>query len=155
MAAKKSPDARGKGYGGGSRQGQKNVRSASRPASARFAKKKAFISTDNLKKRQTAVLETVSNTVNSFSFTTKIVASLIVMTLAVAALVSLTKSQLTINEKQKRLDELDTQIAQQMLDNEELETKIKDRNQYVEAYAREKLDMVKPGERVYINTVGD
>lgn len=90
------------------------------------------------------------------SFTTKIVVSLIVMTVAVTALVSLTKSQLTVNEKQRTLDELDRKIAQQKLDNKELEDKLNgDLDQYIEAYAREKLDMVKPGERVYINTVGD
>ena len=94
-------------------------------------------------------------TVNSLNFTTKIVASLVILVFAITGFASLIKSQLTINEKQKLLDELDAKIAQQELDNEELETMIQDRNQYVEAYAREKLDMVKPGERVYINTKGD
>lgn len=151
MAARKSPYARGKGNGGSGRRGQKNVRSSA----VRSAKRKRIFSTDNLRKQQTEFFDSVSKTVNSLSFTTKIVASLIILVFAGWGLVSLTKSQLTINEKQRILDELDAQIAQQELDNAELETMIKDRNQYVEAYAREKLDMVKPGERVYINTVGD
>lgn len=153
MAAKKSPAARGKGNGGSRRRGQKYIRSSARPA-----KKKRFFSTDSLKKRQTAIFDSVSetvSTVHSLNTTTKIVASIIITVIAVVGFGSLIKSQLTINEKQRRLDELEAQIAQQQMDNEELETMIKDRNQYVEVYAREKLGMVKPGERVYINTVGD
>lgn len=156
MSAKKSPYARGKDYGGGRRRGQNDVRASARTTFARSAKKKAVFSTDQLKKRQTLVFDTVSNTVHSLNFTTKIVVSLVVLVVAVIGLVSLTKSQLSINEKQKILDDLDTQIAQQKLDNEELQDRINgDLDQYIEAYAREKLDMVKPGERVYINTVGD
>lgn len=151
MAAKKSPSARGKKNGGARRRGQTYVRSAS----ARSDKKKRIFSTDSLKKQQIEFFDSVSETVNSLNFTTKIVASLVILVFAITGFASLIKSQLTINEKQKLLDELDAKIAQQELDNEELETMIQDRNQYVEAYAREKLDMVKPGERVYINTKGD
>lgn len=150
MAVKKTPYARGK-VGGGSRQGQRHARpSAAR--SAKSAKKNHLFSTDSLKKRQAAVIDTI----NSLSFTTKIVISIAVTVTAVVCLVSLTKSQLTINEKQRILNELDMQIAQQQLDNDELKDRINgDLDQYIEAYARENLDMVKPGERVYINTVGD
>lgn len=148
MAVKKAPYARAKIYGGGNRRGHNYAKSSI----GRSAKKSHILSTDGLKKRWTVVTDTI----NSFSFTTKIVVGVMVTALAVACLVSLTKSQLTINNKQKILNELDTKIAQQKLDNDELKDRLDgDLDQYIEAYARENLDMVKPGERVYINTVGD
>ena len=156
MAVKKSPHARGKGYGGANRQGQRNIKtSAVRSSTARpakSAKKSRMFSTSSPKKRQATIIDTIG----SMSFTTKIIISIAVAVTAVICLVSLTKSQLTINEKQKVLDDLDTQIAQQQLENDELKDRINgDLDQYIEAYARENLDIVKPGERVYINTVGD
>lgn len=143
MASKRSASVRGNG-----------ARNVSRKRQGFFhkAKTKVVDSAKSIRDHQALLV----NTFRTMSFTTKIVVSLIVMTVAVTALVSLTKSQLTVNEKQRTLDELDRKIAQQKLDNKELEDKLNgDLDQYIEAYAREKLDMVKPGERVYINTVGD
>lgn len=90
------------------------------------------------------------------SFTTKAVLGIIVFTLAVAAVVSLVKSQMSISEKEKILNDLNLQIQQQQTANDNLEKKINGSlDDYIEEYARDKLDMVKPGERVYINTAGN
>ena len=116
------------------------------------AKVKMNHSADFFRRNRLSLVETI----NTMSFTTKVVLSIISMVIAVSALVSLTRSQLTVNEKERVLADLDRQIAQQTLDNKELDERLHgDLDQYIEAYAREKLDMVKPGERVYINTNGD
>ena len=116
------------------------------------AKKKFFRSTKQLKIRQVDVFDTV----RSANFSTKLVIGALLAIFAVAALISLTKSQISINQKEKILADLELQIAQQQLENDELEKRLNsDSAEYIEDYARDKLDMVKPGERVYINTVGD
>ncbi len=90
------------------------------------------------------------------SFTTKAVLVIAAVVLSVAGIVSLTKSQISISEKEKALNSLNAQIAQQKNENENLEKKINGSlDDYIEDYARDKLDMVKPGERVYINTAGN
>ena len=135
--------------------GQHSGRASGRSGKRRFfatANAKMNDSADFFRRNRISLVETV----NAMSFTTKVVLSLIGMVIAVSALVSLTKAQLTVNEKERTLAELDRQIAQQTLDNKELDERLHgDLDQYIEAYAREKLDMVKPGERVYINTNGD
>lgn len=116
------------------------------------AKKNPANSTKRTKKRQIGHLK------NSYklSFTTKVVLGLVMFVAAVTGIVTLAKAQMSISEKQKILDDLNTKIAQQAAENEELEQKLNGNlDEYIEDYARDKLDMVKPGEHVYINTVGD
>ncbi len=118
------------------------------------AKKKVAGSTKSFRQQQDAILQTI----HGWSFTTRIVVGMIVAVITISAFVSLIKSQLAINEKQQILDQLEARIAQQQADNEELAALLSNDDNldpYIEAYAREKLDMVKPGERVYINTVGE
>ena len=90
------------------------------------------------------------------SFTAKIVAAIAVLVIGAFAIGTLVRQQITVNEKQAILDELDRKIAEQKLANTELEEKLDGNlDEYIELYARENLDMVKPGERVYINTAGE
>ena len=94
--------------------------------------------------------------IHSANLSTKVIVGVLLGVAAVIVVVSVTKSQISVSEKQQTLDDLDAKIAQQELDNAELEQLINgDLNAYIEDYARDKLDMVKPGERVYINTVGE
>lgn len=136
---------------------KKNSRSASKNFFSRAindlkAKKNALKSTKKSKKRQNSRPGIWS----SFSFTTKAVVCLVASVLTVAGIVSLVNSQISISKKQKILDDLNTQIARQQVENEELEQQLNGSlDEYIEAYARDKLDMVKPGERVYINTAGE
>lgn len=116
------------------------------------AKKNSANSTKRTKKRQPG------HSANNYklSFTTKVVLGLVTFIVAVTSIVTLAKAQTSISEKQKILDDLNTKIAQQTAENEELEKKLNGNlDDYIEDYARDKLDMVKPGEHVYINTVGD
>ena len=117
-----------------------------------FAKNNLLNSTKSVKKQQRSVFYDIYSAKTS----TKIIAGIVLATVLVILVGSMTKSQISVSQKQKRLDELDAEIAQQELDNAELEQLINgDLNAYIEDYARDKLDMVKPGERVYINTVGE
>ncbi|MGN0475209.1 MAG: septum formation initiator family protein [Acutalibacteraceae bacterium] len=121
-------------------------------ASNNFVTKKVAAHMKRAKKRR---MKYAQNT-HPLSFTTKAVFGIIVFALSVAAIVSLVKSQISISEKQKILNDLNLQIQQQQTANDNLEKKINGSlDDYIEEYARDKLDMVKPGERVYINTAGN
>ena len=112
------------------------------------AKKKFLHSTQKMRQQQDGLFHEI----HSANLSTKVMLGVA----AVIVVVSVTKSQISVSEKQQVLDDLDAKIAQQELDNAELEQLINgDLNAYIEDYARDKLDMVKPGERVYINTVGE
>lgn len=81
---------------------------------------------------------------------------LVMAVLFAACFISLTRSQISISKKQKVLDELNYKIDAQVAANAEVQSKLNGSlDEYIEDYARDKLDMVKPGERVYINTAGD
>ena len=109
-------------------------------------------STSKIKKQQDGLFREI----HSANASTKLIVGALLAVVAVIVVVSVTKSQISVSEKQQILDDLDAKIAQQELDNAELEQLINgDLNAYIEDYARDKLDMVKPGERVYINTVGE
>jgi cell division protein FtsB len=58
-----------------------------------------------------------------------------------------------INAKNKELEEVREKIAEEMRVNEELQKEMEsiDSDEYIEKVAREKLDMVKRGERVYVD----
>ena len=116
------------------------------------AKKNFLHSTQKMKQQQDGLFHEI----HSANLSTKVIVGVLLGVAAVIVVVSVTKSQISVSEKQQTLDDLDAKIAQQELDNAELEQLINgDLNAYIEDYARDKLDMVKPGERVYINTVGE
>lgn len=98
----------------------------------------------------------IAASLGQISFTAKIVGVLVVLVIGAFAVGTLVKQQIAVNEKQAVLDELDRRIAAQKLANAEMEAKLDgDPDDYIEYYARENLDMVKPGERVFINTAGE
>lgn len=83
----------------------------------------------------------------------------IVLVLALVALVGyfvITTIQLRmdIKDKEAQVSDLSEQIATQDKANEELEDVLNDENEsaYLEQYAREELDYIMPGERVYANS---
>ena len=60
----------------------------------------------------------------------------------------------SIKEKEEQVSKISEQIATQDKANEELEDVLNDENEsaYMEQYAREELDYIMPGERVYANS---
>lgn len=115
--------------------------------------KKKSVNSVKKNKRQRAERSKKSG---GISFTAKLVLISVACVSVVTGMVMLAKSQMSISEKQKILDNLNTQISQQKAANDELEQKLNgDLDEYIEDYARDKLDMVKPGEHVYINTAGN
>ena len=86
-------------------------------------------------------------------------AKLIVGTVIVAAIMigtlSIANSLNSISKKEEILAQLDQQILDQTAENKKLEDELKgDLDQLIEAKAREKLDMVYPGEKIFYNTAG-
>ncbi|MCI5893569.1 MAG: septum formation initiator family protein [Clostridiales bacterium] len=61
--------------------------------------------------------------------------------------------QHTINAKQKEIDEINSQIVSANRETESLKSELESVNEpeYLERMAREKLGLVKPNERVYID----
>lgn len=127
------------------------------PAAAKGTKKNSASSTKKSKIGQFAgFMDGFIDSIHSLSTTTKAILGVVMVAALAFGVINLTRMQLSINEKQKILDDLNTQIAQQELDNQELERKLNsDLKQYIEEYAKDKLDMTSPGERVYINTAGN
>ncbi len=83
----------------------------------------------------------------------------IILVLAFVALVGyfvITTIQLQIDKKEKeeQVSELSQEIAEQDEANEEIENILNSENEseYMEQYAREELDYIMPGERVYADS---
>lgn len=83
----------------------------------------------------------------------------IILVLALVALIGYfvinsIQLRMDIKEKSEEVSELSEQIAQQDEENQELENILNSENEseYLEQYAREELDYVMPGERVYANS---
>ena len=78
---------------------------------------------------------------------------------AVYAVVSLVSIHSQISELRQELAEIQSQITVQEIKNEEM-SKInglseQERSEYIEQIARDELDYVKEGERVFVNVAGD
>lgn len=91
---------------------------------------------------------------------------LAVVLIAVAAfafliysVVSLVGIQSQINERRAELNEIKGEISVQEIKNEEMSKTYnlndKERSEYIEQIARDDLDYVKEGERVFVNVSGD
>ncbi len=83
----------------------------------------------------------------------------IVLVLALVALIGYfiinsIQLRMDINDKSDEVSQLSEQIQQQNEENKELENILNSENEseYLEQYAREELDYVMPGERVYANS---
>ena len=75
------------------------------------------------------------------------------------SVVSLVGIQSQINERRAELEEIKDQITVQEIKNEEMAKTYnlsdKERSDYIEQIARDDLDYVKEGERVFVNVSGD
>lgn len=62
-----------------------------------------------------------------------------------------------IGSKQTQISETEQQIAEQNVENNELKRIIESGNsdEYIERIAREKYGLVRPDERVFVNTLGE
>ena len=73
-------------------------------------------------------------------------------------IVVMVNQQININKKRQELDELNEQIKTQELVNDEmrhiLDSSDSANQQYIEKKARENLNLVDPGERVFVNIAG-
>lgn len=71
-------------------------------------------------------------------------------------LINVVQSQSSITEKERRLAELDREYAEQQMLNDEMQAALEESDEErMERVAREKLDFVLPGERVFVNSSGN
>lgn len=70
--------------------------------------------------------------------------------------IAVLQSYISIGDKQEEYDALVEKYNEQLLRNAELNALLEESDdEYIERVAREKLDMVYPGERVFINSSGN
>ncbi len=70
--------------------------------------------------------------------------------------ITVIQSYISIADKQAEYDKLLERYNEQLLQNAELNALLEESDdEYIERVAREKLDMVYPGERVFINSSGN
>ena len=83
----------------------------------------------------------------------KILRNILIIIVAIYVIFVFVNQQKTLNEYSKNSEELTEQIATEKVNNEELNQKKEDVNslEFIEEMAREKLDMYKPNERVYVD----
>ena len=83
----------------------------------------------------------------------KILRNILIIIVAIYVIFVFVNQQKTLNEYSKNSEELKEQIATEKANNEELNQKKDDVNslEFIEEMAREKLDMYKPNERVYVD----
>ena len=78
---------------------------------------------------------------------------------AVYAVISLASIHAQINERRRELEEIRDEITVQEIKNEEMNKTYslsdQERSDYLEQIARDELDYVKEGERVFVNVAGD
>lgn len=71
----------------------------------------------------------------------------------------LVNQQIQINQKKSELEDLNNELSIQNIKNEEMKSIIdsndEDNLEYIERIAREDLDFVKEGERVFVNVAGN
>ncbi|CCU77591.1 Cell division protein DivIC (FtsB), stabilizes FtsL against RasP cleavage [Halanaerobium saccharolyticum subsp. saccharolyticum DSM 6643] len=77
---------------------------------------------------------------------------IIIVIIAVISVFNFYQNTTKINQIETQISEIETQIAKEKAKNEKLEKQIKnsDDNEYIEEIAREKLGLVKPGEKLLI-----
>ena len=83
----------------------------------------------------------------------KIYKKLIILLIAAYAVFTIINQQKTLNQYSKQTDELNQEITEETQTKEELakEKENVDSLEFIEQMAREKLDMYRPNERVYID----
>lgn len=66
--------------------------------------------------------------------------------------VMLINVQVEINNRKKDISDVNSQITQQQTDNDEMRAAAEnDDTDYIEQYARDKLDYAKPGEKIFVD----
>lgn len=83
----------------------------------------------------------------------KILRNIFIIAIAIYIVFVFINQQKTLNEYSKNTEELNQQIASEEATNEQLNQKKDDVNslEFIEEMAREKLDMYRPNEKVYID----
>lgn len=83
----------------------------------------------------------------------KIFRNILIIFVAIYVIFVFVNQQKTLNEYSKNSEKLKEQIVTEKANNEELNQKRDDVNslEFIEEMAREKLDMYKPNERVYVD----
>ena len=83
----------------------------------------------------------------------KLLRNILIIAIAIYVVFIFVNQQQTLNEYSKNTEELNQQIAEEKANNEDLNQKKDDVNSldFIEEMAREKLDMYRPNERVYID----
>lgn len=88
-----------------------------------------------------------------------IVLCVVVLIFAVYSVVTLVDLYSQIGEKKSELDSINDEITIQEIKNEEINdlynSSDEEFSRYVEQIAREDLDYIKQGERVFVNVAGD
>lgn len=88
-----------------------------------------------------------------------IVLCVVVLIFAVYSVVTLVDLYSQIGEKKSELDAINDEITIQEIKNEEIDdlynSSDEEFSKYVEQIAREDLDYIKQGERVFVNVAGD
>ena len=83
----------------------------------------------------------------------KIIRNLLIIAIVIYIAYVFINQQKTLNQYSKNTEELNQQIASEEATNEELNQQKDNVNslEFIEEMAREKLDMYKPNERVYVD----
>jgi len=77
---------------------------------------------------------------------------IIITVIVVIAVFNFYQNTTKINQIETKISEIETQIVEEKVKNKKLKNQIEnsDNNQYIEEIAREKLGLVKPGEKLLI-----
>jgi Septum formation initiator len=95
------------------------------------------------------------HSVNKAKISTKLIAGAVIGVFVVIGVLSLAHSYSSISEMERIYEENNKKIQRQTEINKQLEDEMTDNlDQYIENKAREKLEMVYPGEQIFINTAG-
>ncbi len=117
----------------------------------RTARKKFRRSTDSFKNQKDDFISAF----RSVGTGTKLIAGAVVVITIMVGTFSLASSLKSISEKEAELARIEQQIIEQTAENKKIEEEIKgDLDQLYEERARDNLDMVYPGEKIFYNTAG-
>lgn len=104
------------------------------------------MSTNNKNKKQTALLR-------------NILLCTVILFFAIYSVVTLVSLYSEIAQKKGELNNLNEEISIQEIKNDEMDKLYNSSNEefsgYIEEIAREDMDYIKPGERVFVNVTGD
>lgn len=81
-------------------------------------------------------------------------AFVIAAVLTVVSAIGVVRTQVRIREQRQKLEQIEAECRLQESENNALDELLNNGSEYIERRAREDLDMVLPGERVYIIRAG-